>query len=55
MYVCTYVCVFSVYIPDGRYDYMTVSGLEHVRRLTKTGSERETLSHVQVAFTSEQS
>ncbi|KAG5839076.1 hypothetical protein ANANG_G00201100 [Anguilla anguilla] len=36
-----------VYVPDGRYDYMTLSGLEHVRRLTQTGTERETLSHVQ--------
>ncbi|KAJ8252633.1 hypothetical protein COCON_G00219450 [Conger conger] len=36
-----------VYVADGGYDYMTLSGLEHVRRLTKMGSETETLSHVQ--------
>ncbi|KAI1904031.1 hypothetical protein AGOR_G00001500 [Albula goreensis] len=38
-----------VYVPDGRYDYMTLSGREHIRRLTETGSEQETLSHVQNA------
>ncbi|KAJ8249080.1 hypothetical protein GJAV_G00230970 [Gymnothorax javanicus] len=36
-----------VCVPDGRYDYMTLSGREHVGRLVKTGSERETLSHIQ--------
>ncbi|KAJ8417008.1 hypothetical protein AAFF_G00282350 [Aldrovandia affinis] len=38
-----------VYVPDGRYDYMTLSGYKHVRRLTTTGREIETLSHLQNA------
>uniref|UniRef100_A0AAR2J8J5 L-fucose kinase n=1 Tax=Pygocentrus nattereri TaxID=42514 RepID=A0AAR2J8J5_PYGNA len=37
-----------VYIPDGRYDYLTMSGREHVVRLTDTGTERQILSHIQV-------
>ncbi|KAL7867613.1 hypothetical protein SRHO_G00089970 [Serrasalmus rhombeus] len=36
-----------VYIPDGRYDYLTMSGREHVVRLTDTGTERQILSHIQ--------
>ncbi|XP_036390932.1 L-fucose kinase [Megalops cyprinoides] len=36
-----------VYVPDSFYDYMTLSGHEHIRRLTERGCERETLSHVQ--------
>uniref|UniRef100_A0AAY4CRP9 L-fucose kinase n=1 Tax=Denticeps clupeoides TaxID=299321 RepID=A0AAY4CRP9_9TELE len=37
-----------VYIADGSYDYMTLSGKEHICRLIEMGSERETLSHIQV-------
>ncbi|TRY65154.1 hypothetical protein DNTS_002035 [Danionella cerebrum] len=36
-----------VYIPDGRYDYLTQSGGEHVIRLIKSGSTSMILSHVQ--------
>lgn len=36
-----------VYIPDGRYDYLTQSGREHVVRLTESGPETMILSHVQ--------
>ncbi|XP_048886958.1 L-fucose kinase isoform X1 [Brienomyrus brachyistius] len=36
-----------VYVPDGCYDYLTVSGDEHIRRITERESKRETLSHVQ--------
>ncbi|XP_018608232.2 L-fucose kinase isoform X2 [Scleropages formosus] len=36
-----------VYVPDGQYDYMTMSGDEHVKRITEKGIERETLSHIQ--------
>ncbi|XP_051548689.1 L-fucose kinase [Myxocyprinus asiaticus] len=35
------------YIPEGRYDYLTQSGREHVVRLTKSGSETIILSHIQ--------
>lgn len=37
-----------VYIPEGRYDYLTQSGREHVVRLTESGSETMILSHIQV-------
>ncbi|KAL7857754.1 hypothetical protein AOLI_G00178560 [Acnodon oligacanthus] len=36
-----------VYIPDGRYDYLTMSGREHVVRLTDAGTETQILSHIQ--------
>ncbi|XP_062402786.1 L-fucose kinase isoform X1 [Sardina pilchardus] len=35
------------YIADGTYDYMTLSGWEHISRLTKKGWQMETLSHIQ--------
>lgn len=35
------------YILDGRYDYLTQSGREHVDRLTKSGSETTILSHIE--------
>ncbi|CDQ92166.1 unnamed protein product [Oncorhynchus mykiss] len=37
-----------VYVPGGCYDYLTLSGREHIGRLTKKGTERDTLSHIQV-------
>lgn len=37
-----------MYIPEGRYDYLTQSGREHVIRLTESGSETIILSHIQV-------
>lgn len=36
------------YIADGTYDYMTLSGHEHISRLTRKGWQMETLSHIQV-------
>uniref|UniRef100_A0A8B9JPU4 Fucose kinase n=1 Tax=Astyanax mexicanus TaxID=7994 RepID=A0A8B9JPU4_ASTMX len=42
------VSLSLVYIPDGQYDYLTISGKEHVRRLIQTGTEKQTLSHIQV-------
>ncbi|XP_029524659.1 L-fucose kinase isoform X1 [Oncorhynchus nerka] len=36
-----------VYVPGGCYDYLTLSGREHIARLTKKGTERDTLSHIQ--------
>ncbi len=41
-------CLSPVYIPDGRYDYLTQSGREHVLRLTETGTETMIVSHIQV-------
>ncbi|CAB1323640.1 unnamed protein product [Coregonus sp. 'balchen'] len=38
-----------VYVPGGCYDYLTLSGREHIGRLTKMGTERDTLSHIQNA------
>ncbi|XP_031421161.1 L-fucose kinase [Clupea harengus] len=35
------------YIADGTYDYMTLSGKEHISRLTRKGWQMETLSHIQ--------
>ncbi|KAJ7998244.1 hypothetical protein DPEC_G00220590 [Dallia pectoralis] len=35
-------------VPGGQYDYLTLSGKEHVERLTKMG-KRDTLSHIQNA------
>ncbi|XP_053497718.1 L-fucose kinase isoform X1 [Ictalurus furcatus] len=32
---------------DGRYDYLTASGKEHIVRLTEAGSETRVLSHIQ--------
>uniref|UniRef100_A0A3P8RT08 L-fucose kinase n=1 Tax=Amphiprion percula TaxID=161767 RepID=A0A3P8RT08_AMPPE len=36
-----------VYVPGGRYDYMTLSGKRHVDRLTRDWTDRNTLSHMQ--------
>ncbi|XP_030640456.1 L-fucose kinase [Chanos chanos] len=36
-----------VYIPDGCYDYLTLSGWEHIKRLAEKGRQRDTLSHIQ--------
>nr|XP_023838860.1 L-fucose kinase [Salvelinus alpinus] len=36
-----------VYVPGGCYDYLTLSGREHIGRLTKKGTESNTLSHIQ--------
>ncbi|KAL1247224.1 hypothetical protein QQF64_022600 [Cirrhinus molitorella] len=38
--------ISMLYIPDGRYDYITQSGREHVIRLTETGTETMILSHI---------
>ncbi|KAL2093982.1 hypothetical protein ACEWY4_011294 [Coilia grayii] len=38
------------YIADGTYDYMTLSGSEHIRRLTKKGGQKETLSHIESRY-----
>ncbi|KAF7656552.1 hypothetical protein LDENG_00039590 [Lucifuga dentata] len=36
-----------VYVPGGRYDYLTLSGKQHVNRLTCDWTDRNTLSHIQ--------
>lgn len=36
-----------VYVPGGRYDYLTLSGKEHVHRLTSDWTNKNTLSHIQ--------
>nr|XP_015223920.1 PREDICTED: L-fucose kinase [Lepisosteus oculatus] len=42
------VNVSAAYVPDGYYDYLTLSGDEHIRRLTERAKEsRETLSHAE--------
>ncbi|XP_029910027.1 L-fucose kinase [Myripristis murdjan] len=35
------------YVPGGRYDYLTLSGKQHVSRLTCDWTRRNTLSHIQ--------
>lgn len=42
------LCLFPAYVQDGRYDYLTQSGREHVIRLTETGTQTMILSHIQV-------
>ncbi|XP_077425220.1 L-fucose kinase isoform X2 [Vanacampus margaritifer] len=37
------------YVPAGRYDYMTVSGKQHVLRLTREPAQGHAHSHIQVA------
>uniref|UniRef100_A0A3P9Q8C8 L-fucose kinase n=1 Tax=Poecilia reticulata TaxID=8081 RepID=A0A3P9Q8C8_POERE len=37
----------SLYVPGGRYDYLTLSGKQHVERLTSDWSVGNTLSHIQ--------
>ncbi|KAK3558219.1 hypothetical protein QTP86_013985 [Hemibagrus guttatus] len=41
------VPLFLVHTSDGHYDYLTISGREHIVRLTEAGSETRILSHVQ--------
>lgn len=41
--------VFAAHASDGRYDYLTTSGKEHIVRLTEAGSETRVLSHIQVS------
>ncbi|KAG7232215.1 hypothetical protein INR49_009408 [Caranx melampygus] len=36
-----------VYVPGGCYDYLTLSGKQHVARLTRDWTDRNTLSHIQ--------
>ncbi|AWP09024.1 putative L-fucose kinase [Scophthalmus maximus] len=36
-----------VYVAGGHYDYLTLSGKQHVQRLTCDWSDRNTLSHIQ--------
>ncbi|XP_066524205.1 L-fucose kinase isoform X2 [Hoplias malabaricus] len=36
-----------VYVPNGKYDYLTMSGREHVLRLIDAGTEKNILSHIQ--------
>ncbi|XP_072242727.1 L-fucose kinase [Leuresthes tenuis] len=36
-----------VYIPGGRYDYLTLSGKQHIDRLTCDWTDSNTLSHIQ--------
>uniref|UniRef100_A0A669DFA5 L-fucose kinase n=1 Tax=Oreochromis niloticus TaxID=8128 RepID=A0A669DFA5_ORENI len=38
----------TVYVPGGRYDYLTLSGKAHVDRLSRDWTGRNTLSHIQV-------
>ncbi|XP_020504500.3 L-fucose kinase [Labrus bergylta] len=35
------------YIPGGHYDYLTVSGKQHVERLSRDWTNRNTLSHIE--------
>ncbi|KAM7397196.1 hypothetical protein PAMP_020188 [Pampus punctatissimus] len=37
-----------VYVPGGRYDYLTLSGKQHVDRLTCDWTDGNTLSHIQI-------
>uniref|UniRef100_A0A7N5ZT94 L-fucose kinase n=1 Tax=Anabas testudineus TaxID=64144 RepID=A0A7N5ZT94_ANATE len=39
-----------VYVPDGRYDYLTLAGKQHVHRLTCDWTDTNTLSHIQVTL-----
>ncbi|KAM6926054.1 L-fucose kinase [Lycodopsis pacificus] len=39
--------VSLAYVPDGRYDYLTLSGKHHVERLCCDWTNRNTLSHIQ--------
>uniref|UniRef100_A0A8D3B8R9 L-fucose kinase n=1 Tax=Scophthalmus maximus TaxID=52904 RepID=A0A8D3B8R9_SCOMX len=42
--------VRDVYVAGGHYDYLTLSGKQHVQRLTCDWSDRNTLSHIQVTL-----
>ncbi|KAI5614886.1 L-fucose kinase [Silurus asotus] len=41
------VPLFLVHASNGRYDYLTMSGREHIVRLTEAGPETQILSHIQ--------
>uniref|UniRef100_A0A8C7FJI9 L-fucose kinase n=1 Tax=Oncorhynchus kisutch TaxID=8019 RepID=A0A8C7FJI9_ONCKI len=49
-YLLVFGFLLAVYVPGGCYDYLTLSGREHIGRLTKKGTERDTLSHIQVPY-----
>ncbi|KAL7402691.1 hypothetical protein ABVT39_018499 [Epinephelus coioides] len=36
-----------VYVPGGRYDYLTLSGKHHMERLSRDWTDKNTLSHIQ--------
>ncbi|XP_033823761.1 L-fucose kinase [Periophthalmus magnuspinnatus] len=36
-----------VYVPGGQYDYLTLSGKDHMQRLSSNSTNRNTLSHIQ--------
>lgn len=40
----------TVYVPGGRYDYLTLSGKQHVERLSCDWTDTNTLSHIQVTL-----
>ena len=40
----------SVYVPGGRYDYLTLSGRGHVERLSCDWTNKNTLSHIEVTL-----
>lgn len=46
--LCVCVSLPAVYVPGGCYDYLTMSGREHIFRLSNEGTEKDTLSHIQV-------
>ncbi|KAF0040766.1 hypothetical protein F2P81_006664 [Scophthalmus maximus] len=52
VWVCSTDMILSVpldfvYVAGGHYDYLTLSGKQHVQRLTCDWSDRNTLSHIQ--------
>lgn len=49
-FVNYFYTVFTVHAADGHYDYLTMSGREHIVRLTEAGSVTQILSHIQVRF-----
>uniref|UniRef100_A0A8C8GM41 L-fucose kinase n=1 Tax=Oncorhynchus tshawytscha TaxID=74940 RepID=A0A8C8GM41_ONCTS len=49
-FISVFGFLLAVYVPGGCYDYLTLSGREHIGRLTKKGTERDTLSHIQVPY-----
>ncbi|KAK7891654.1 hypothetical protein WMY93_023617 [Mugilogobius chulae] len=36
-----------VYVPGGNYDYLTLSGKDHIQRLSSNSTNKNTLSHIQ--------
>lgn len=50
-YLCTHLYfTLTVYVPGGRYDYLTLSGKQHVERLSCDWTDRNALSHIQVTL-----